>query len=128
MTSWQRSDLDGLVEIAEPPEGVIQIQLEEVGRHSWKSALFGAVMSAGGGPVYRFVAAAPGGEHAETEHAGSSDRFPLVPFQDLDDDTDDKWTHLARQRLEELDAELVRAGWHRRPDKGKHWWSLRYEW
>jgi hypothetical protein len=128
MTSWQRSGPDGRVEIAEPPEGVIQIQLEEVGRHSWRSALFGAVMSAGGGLVYRFVAATPGGGHEETQHAGSSDRFPLFPFQDLDDAADDKWTDLARQRLAELDAELERIGWHRLPERGKHWWSLRYEW
>lgn len=116
------------MEIAEPPEGVIQIQLEEVGRHSWRSALFGAVMSVGGGPVYRFVAAVPGAAHDEVEHAGSSVRFPLVAFQDLDEGADDKWTDLARRRLEELDAELVRIGWHRRPDRGPHWWSLRYEW
>ena len=129
MTSWQRSDPDGsLVELAAPPEGVIQIQLEEVGRHSWRSALFGAVMSVGGGPVYRFVAAAPGGAHEEFEHAGSSVRFPWFPFQDLDDAADDKWTNLARKHLEELDAELVRIGWHRLPERGRHWWSLRYEW
>lgn len=127
MSTWQQADPQGLVELAEPPEGVIQIQLEEVGRHSWKSALFGAVMSAGGGPVYRFVAAAAC-EHEECEHAASSVRFPLFPLQDLDDATDDKWTNLARQRLEELDAELVRIGWHRLPERGRHWWSLRYEW
>ncbi|HYF72655.1 MAG TPA: hypothetical protein VD864_07525 [Nocardioides sp.] len=128
MTTWQSSDDQGLVEIAEPPEGVIQIHLEEVGRHSWKSALFGAVIAGGGGPIYRFVAAAQGAGHEETDHAAAGARFPLQFFQDLDDETDDKWTELARRRLAELDAELVRIGWHRLPERGPHWWSLRYEW
>lgn len=128
MTTWHSSDDQGLVEIAEPPEGVIQIHLEEVGRHSWKSALFGAVMGAGGGPVYRFVAAAPIPAHQESDHAAASVRFPLQFLQDLDDEGSDKWTELARRRLAELDAELVRIGWRRLPDRGPHWWSLRYEW
>lgn len=130
MTTWQSADDQGRVEIAEPPEGVIQIQLEEAGCHSWKSALFGAVISAASfGPVFRFVAAAPGGSHAETDHAGVSVNFPLAFLQELDDDTpDDKWIRLAHQRLDELDAELVRIGWRRLPERGAHWWSLRYEW
>ena len=34
------------------PSSVVQIHLEEVGRHSWKDALSSAVVGAGGGPLY----------------------------------------------------------------------------
>lgn len=142
MTTWHSTDGPtdrpsdgptterGLVEIAEPPEGAIQIQLEEAGRHSLKGALVGAVISAAGfGPVFRFVAAASGRGHEETDHAGVSADFPLPFLMELDDDKpDDTWVRLAHQRLDELDAELVRIGWRRLQDRGPHWWSLRYEW
>lgn len=128
--SEDRAEDRSLVEIAEPPEGVIQIQLEEVGRHSVKGALVGAVISAASfGPVFHFVAAASGHGHQEADHAGVSADFPLPFLQELDDDTPgDKWVRLAHQRLDELDAELVRIGWRRLPERGQHWWSLRYEW
>lgn len=108
------------------PEDVLQIHLEEVGRHSWKGALLSAVVGAGGGPLYRFVAAAPDAAHADTDHAAVGAQFPLMPFGDLADQTDDEWTTLARKRLHELDAELESTGWRRLPERGRHWWSLRY--
>lgn len=108
------------------PSNVVQIHLEEVGRHSWKDALMSAVVGAGGGPLYQFVAAAPSAPHTGAEHAAVGAEFPLMPFQDPTDQTVDEWTTLARQRLEELDAELKSGGWRRLPERGPHWWSLRY--
>jgi hypothetical protein len=31
-----------------------------------------------------------------------------------------------RRRLEDLDKALKAGGWERMPDRGEHWWSLRY--
>ena len=105
---------------------MVQIQLEEAGRRSWKSAASSAVLGAGGGPVYRFVAAAADlGNEGEPVAVGAT--FPLLPFQDLDEQADFEWTDLARRRLQELGSELEAAGWSRRPERGRHWWSLRYE-
>ena len=109
------------------PSSVVQSHLEEVGRHSWKDALLSAVVGAGGGPLYRFVAAAPSAAHTDAEHAAVGAKFPLMPLQDLTDQTDDEWTTLAQKRLQELDAELESSGWRRLPERGPHWWSLRYE-
>ena len=36
------------------------------------------------------------------------------------------WLEIAEERLEELERELVRAGWTRLPGGGPHWWSRRY--
>lgn len=106
---------------------VVQIHLEEVGRHSWKDALFSAVVGAGGGPLYRFVAAAPSGAHTDAERTAVGAKFPLEPFQDLREQSDDEWSTLAALRLAELDAELKGAGWRSLPENGPHWWSHRYE-
>lgn len=128
MTSWQRAKAHGVPDDGvEPPTGIVQIHLEELGRRSWKSALFSAVIGTGGGPLYRFVAAALDTEHEATERDVVSANFPIPPWQDLDDQTDDDWAKLAQRRLHELDAELQRSGWRRLPERGPHWWSLRYE-
>jgi hypothetical protein len=104
----------------------LQVYLEPDGRTSWKGALLSAVIGAGGGPLYRFVATPPDTGRDAAEHAVTGERFPLQPFQDLDAEGDDEWTDLARQRLAELDDELQRDGWRQREDRGTHWWSLRY--
>ena len=54
---------------------VVQIHLEEVGRHSWKDALMSAVVGAGSGPLYHFVAAAPSAPHTGAEHAAVGAEF-----------------------------------------------------
>ena len=104
----------------------LQVYLEPDGRASWKGALLSAVIGAGGGPVYRFVATSPDSRRDAAEHAVAGERFALQPFQDLDDEGEDEWTALARQRLAELDDELQRDGWRPSEDRGTHWWSLRY--
>ena len=111
----------------EPHAAEIELHLEHLGAHPGKRAVVAAVLGAGGGPVYRFVATALAVPHTSDDHAAVSANFPLLPFQDLDEQTNDQWVALARRRLDELDAELVRTGWRRRPDRGPHWWSLRYE-
>jgi hypothetical protein len=128
MSSWQQTDGHGVPKDGvEAPVGVVQIRLEELGKRSWRSALFSAVIGTGGGPLYRFVAADADTEDEGGEHAVVSANFPLQPFQDLEGNTDDGWAELARRRLRELDAELQRQGWRRIAERGPHWWSLRYE-
>lgn len=110
------------------PEHVVQIHLEQLGRHSWIRAVLGAVMGAGGGPPYRFVAAPDDPDHEASEHAGVSEPFPVLPTEDLERQTEpDEWTDLAHKRLNELDTELLGQGWKRRADRGRYWWSLRYD-
>ena len=110
------------------PQGVVQIHLEELGKHSWTEAVLGAVIGAGGGPAYRFVAAPADPDHDASEHAAVGAKFPVMPFRDLKDLTEpDEWTDRAHQRLNELDAELTSRGWRRRAERGHYWWSLRYD-
>jgi hypothetical protein len=111
----------------EPHAAEIEVHLEALGAHPGKRAVLAAVLGAGGGPVYRFVATVMEIPHTSDDHAAVSAAFPLLPFQDLEVQTDDEWAALARRRLDELDADLVGTGWRRRPDHGAHWWSLRYE-
>jgi hypothetical protein len=105
---------------------ILEINLEPVGSHSARGALLGAVVGAGGGPLYQFVAAAPHVASRHPEHAAIGTTFPLEPFQDLDDETDNEWTALARERLREFDTELQEHGWRRLSEQGPHWWSFRY--
>lgn len=55
----------------------------------------------------------PTAPHTGAEHAAVGAEFPLMPFQDSTDQAVDEWTTLARQRIEELDAEFESAGWRR---------------
>jgi hypothetical protein len=113
MSPWRRTGNRGLAVLrVEAPVGVVQIHLEEMGRHSWTQALLGAVIGSEDGPPFRFVAAPPDPAYDASEQVAARAGFPVV---------------LARQRLDELDAELVALGWRRRPDRGPYWWSLRYD-
>ena len=129
MSPWRRTGTHADLDVSVPaPEGVVQIHLEELGRHSWIKAVLGALIGAGGGPPFRFVAAPPDADHAASEHAAVGVRFPVLPFRDLADRGEpDEWSELAHTRLDELDAELLRLGWQRRPETGHYWWSLRYD-
>lgn len=129
MSPWRRTGNRGQPVLrVEAPEGMVQIHLEEMGRHSWSQALLGAVIGSGGAPPFRFIAAPPDPVHDASEHAAASERFPVVPFRDLSLRTGpDEWGALAHQRLDELDAELRSMGWRRRRDRGAYWWSLRYD-
>lgn len=110
------------------PDTLVQIHLEELGRHSRVGALVGAAIGVGGGPLFRFVAAPNDPVHDASEHAAVSERFPVLPTEDLDLQAEpNEWTELARQRLKELDVELLSLGWKRRADRGRFWWSLRYD-
>jgi hypothetical protein len=111
----------------EPHAAEAEVHLERLGAHPGRLTVLAALLGAGGGPVYRFVATAMGVPHTTDDHVAVGAPFPLLPFQDLDEPTDDQWVTLARTRLDELDAALVREGWRRRPDLGRHWWSRRFE-
>ena len=102
----------------------LEIHLERIGRHSWvKGILLGGGM---GTAQVRFVARPPGPDRSETDHVLGA-TFPIMDLQDLDDQRrPNAWIELADQRLEELDGQLVRAGWRRGPETGRHWWSRTY--
>lgn len=128
MAPWRHTGRHEGDERVLAPEGVVQVHLEELGKHSWAQALLGAVLGAGNGPVFRFVAAVPGPEHEAAEQAAAAARFPVVPFKDLEDRAQpDEWNRLAHRRLDELGAELEAMGWRRRHDTGPYWWSRRYD-
>ena len=63
MAPWRRTGRREGDERVSAPAGVVQVHLEELGKHAWPEALLGAVLGAGGGPLFRFVAAAPGPDH-----------------------------------------------------------------
>lgn len=112
MSPWRRTGNRGQPVLrVESPEGLVQVHLEEMGRHSWSQALLGAVIGSGGPPL-RFVAAPPDPQYDASEQAAAGAGLPDA---------------LAHQRLDELDAELKALGWRRRPDRGAYWWSLRYD-
>ena len=55
MAPWRRTGRHGGDERVEAPRGVVQVHLEELGKHAWPEALLGAVLGAGGGPLFRFT-------------------------------------------------------------------------
>jgi hypothetical protein len=108
--------------------GVLQVHLEELGQHSWVNALFSTFASLYGSAQFRFVARAAGVPDDPCRHVAVSATFPVMRWADLDDQVEpNTWVDLARERLEELDRDLVAQGWRRRGDRGRHWWSLRYD-
>lgn len=129
MTRPRRADLrDGSDRTVDSCGDVLEIRLEESGKGSLRSAMFSAGIGAAGGPLCRFVAAPVEASRDPDERAAAGARFPVLPFHDLDGRTEqDEWIDLAEERLDELDAELQAAGWRRRPERGEHWWSLRYD-
>lgn len=129
MTSRRRTDLrNGTDRTVDSCGEVLEIRLDDTGKGSWRSAVFSAVIGAAGGPLSRFVAARADAARDPDEPAAAGATFPVLPFHDLDDRTEqDEWIDLAEERLDELDAELQSSGWRRRPERGEHWWSLRYD-
>ncbi|QNN54474.1 hypothetical protein [Nocardioides mesophilus] len=106
---------------------IVEIHLEELGQHSWVKALANTLLSMGGSAQFRFVARTPGPDRADAPDHLVGATFPMMRWQDLNDEVDPNgWLELARERLRELDRQLVDDGWVRRPDTGRHWWSLRY--
>jgi hypothetical protein len=105
----------------------LEVHLEELGEHSWDKALLDTLSGSYGTAQYRFVARRPGEHRHASEDQFVGATFPGMRLQDLDDQVEpNAWLDLARQRLRELDEELVAAGWHREPQTGRHWWSLSY--
>jgi hypothetical protein len=70
------------------------------------------------------VARRPGEHRDACEDVFVGATFPVMRLQDLDDQVEaNAWLDVARDRLRELNDELVAAGWHREARTGRHWWS-----
>lgn len=99
-------------------DDLMEIRLEELGRHSWVKGLLSTLSGSHGSAQYRFVAESGHGERVLGE------TFPAMPMQSLDDTREpDAWLDLARQSLDHLRQRLVDSGWHPLGTSGEHWWS-----
>jgi hypothetical protein len=132
---WERRNWVGLKQYVEsgPDRGgdmddvVLEIHLEEPGEHSWWKALLNTVSGTDGSAQYRFVARPPASRHEQEEHVVTGATFPMMRWQDLDDEaTPNAWIETARERLEEPDGQLTSQGWPRGLETGAHWWSRAY--
>ena len=105
----------------------VEVQLEELGQHSWLGALFNTLTGSYGSAQFRF-AARPTTDQGASRDVVLGATFPMMRFQDLDDHTmPNAWLELAEERLAELDRDLVQRGWRRADRSGTHWWSRIYE-
>jgi len=106
----------------------IEVHLEELDAHSWLRAVPDTLTEPYGRGQFRFVVVPAGADHSLKDHLAASVSFPALLLQDPDSPSQpDAWLDVARQRLADLDSELVREGWHRRPGRGRHWWSFEYD-
>ena len=108
----------------------VEVHLEELDAHSWLRAVPDTLTEPYGRGLCRFVvvSAQEAAQHSLKDHLAFSVSFPALRVQDPDLATEpDAWLDVARERLIELDAELDRAGWRRRPGRGRHWWSITYD-
>jgi len=108
----------------------VEVHLEELDAHSWLRAVPDTVTEPYGGGQFRFIVVATAGasDHRLKDHLATSVSFPALLLQDPDGPTQpDAWLDVARQRLTDLDAELLRHGWQRQGQRGRHWWSLAYD-
>jgi hypothetical protein len=113
-----------------PRPEAVELHLEELDAHSWLKAVPDLVSEPYGRGLYRFVVvpAANRADHSLRDHLAASVSFPALRLQDPDKPTQpDAWLDVARQRLTDLDLELVREGWRRRQGRGRYWWSLAYD-
>lgn len=105
---------------------VLEVHLEDYGQHSWVKSFLNVMSGGSGSAQFRFVARPAGADRDEGDHVLGA-TFPMMRVQDLDNRTKpNAWLEIAEERLEELERELVRAGWTRLPKDGPHWWSRRY--
>ena len=105
---------------------LVEVHLEEVGQHSWLAGLSNLLGAGLGSAQFRFVARPPGPDKGSADHVLGA-TFPVMRMQDLDDRRrPNAWIETAEERLGELDGQLVRDGWVRRPETGRHWWSRTY--
>ncbi len=107
----------------------IEVHLEELGANSWVNAWLNTITGSYGSVHFRFAARAAGRTaHAASDCVATSATFLALGSQDLNDVAEPNGgIGLARNELAALDDELVRAGWRRRPDAGRHWWSRTYD-
>lgn len=100
----------------------VEIVLEELDEGFWHAALDNTLTGAFGTGRFRFTAH-PGGSREE-QFVGSPFTMPRASIAELADNVE---TDLeGRVRLGELDTALTTAGWRTSPERGSHWWSLRY--
>jgi hypothetical protein len=105
---------------------VLEVHLEEVGQHSWFAGLTNLLGAGLGSAQFRFVARPPGADEDSADHVLGA-TFPVMRMQDLNSRRrPNAWIETVEERLEELDDQLVRDGWVRRPETGRHWWSRTY--
>ncbi|CUR61307.1 conserved hypothetical protein [metagenome] len=108
--------------------GRVEVHLEEFGQHSWWRALLNTVTGTSGSAQYRFIARVAGAADTPDLHVREGATFPLMRWQDLDDEHQpNAFSDIAHQRLEELDISLRNDGWCRSEETGRHWWSRTYE-
>lgn len=114
---------------SKPRPEAIEIHLEELDAHSWLRAVPDTLIEPYGRGQYRFVVVARGAaDHSLKDHLAVSVSFPALRLQDPEDAAQpDAWLDVARQRLADLHAELVSAGWRRKAGGGSFWWSWAYE-
>jgi hypothetical protein len=108
----------------------VAVHLEELDAHSWLRAVASTLIDPYGRGQFRFVVVPATGaaDHSFKDHVAFTVSFPALRLQDPDGPTQpDAWLDLARRRLADLDAELCRAGWRRKPGRGEHWWSFAYD-
>lgn len=106
---------------------IVEVHLEELGQHSWVLAAFNTLTGTAGSAQYRFVARPPDDPSGEARPRIVGATFPMMRWQDLNNQTEPNgWSEIARDRLAELDRELLAAGWRRREQPGRHWWSWSY--
>jgi hypothetical protein len=105
-----------------PRTAEVEIWLEESDDGVWRPATTDHLSSASGPGRFRFVARLSG--DSVTLFVGSPFAMPTSSLPGLADDVEVDLD--ARVRLGELDSALTTAGWRYLPERGRHWWSLRY--
>jgi hypothetical protein len=105
-----------------PRTAGIEIALEELHEGGWRPATADRPADDAADGRFRLVARLS--DDSVTLFVGSPFTMPWASVAGLADDVEVDLD--ARVRLGELDAALSTAGWRYLPERGRHWWSLRY--
>jgi hypothetical protein len=100
----------------------LEIHLEQQHQPFWHAALANSLTGYFGSAQYRFVARSSDGGEVTVRGAA----FPLMYFLDPDVDDATGSLDIAKERLEELESQLVAEGWTPTGRSGQHWWSRTY--